>query len=224
LSTYRTAIDDTARTIQRRAGRFRNQVVMVVALSAIGGVAAVITRSITSLLAVLLLVPACGAFFYADSRLLNAWRRDVLRPWTAGQLDVAAFCLAIRANSALPKPTTEAMLATLPSAGDLVAEQKVLTPTRQAVAAVCGATHDSAADALLLNTIASGNVVAVVLMAIWSRRWNPLLGLVLLVALPVARGWIARRRQARCAAEVQACRSQIGFSESDFATICATLG
>jgi len=223
VSAYRTAIDETARVIQCRGRNYRNQVVVVVTIAVAVAAGAAVSRSAPLLATSAVLVPVCGVFFHGDSRLLNAWRRRLLTPWSAGQLDFAAFCQAIRANPALPKPTTEAMLATLPSAGDLVSEQKVLSPTRQAVAAVSCAMQQTTADALLIDTIGSGLVVAVALVAIWSRRWIPLVGLSVLIVLPPARAWIARRRQARCAGQVEACRSQIGFSERDYTTMCATL-
>jgi hypothetical protein len=119
----------------------------------------------------------------------------------------------------LPK-TTGAMLATLPMAGDLVAEQKLLVPTRQAIAASCLAVHRAKTDALLLDAIASALVVALLLVALWMRRWTPLLGL---TACPAARWsrWITRRWQRRCETEVAACRTQPGFNEEDYGRIRA---
>src|SRR5262249_47754617 len=157
---------------------FRNQVVTVVAISVLVVVAALAARWAFALWGWLFLVPACGLFFHADSRLLDAWRLELLTAWVACELDFAAFREAIRANPALPKATTEGMLATLPSVGGLVAEQKVLTPTRQAIAASSFALHGAKADALLLNTIASGIIVGVVLVTLWMREWILLLGLV----------------------------------------------
>lgn len=223
MSAYGTAIDQTARTIERRAGYFRNQVIIVVAIGAIVVGGAVLMRSAAALWGWLVLVPACGVFFYADSQLLNEWRSQLLTLWIARALDFAALNEAIRANPALPRATTEGMLASLPSAGDLVAEQKVLTPTRQAIAAASLAMHGGRADALLLKTIVSGLLVATAVTAIWMRAWVPLLALVLLVPLPIARVWMRRRREARCEAEVAQCRVLPGFSEADYTRIQADL-
>jgi hypothetical protein len=223
MTAYRTAIDRTSEAIERRARYFRNQVVIVVLISAFVAIVALVTRLAAALWAWLLLVPACGLFLYADDRALNAWRSDLLAPWITGDIDFAAFRGAIRANPALPKGTTEGMLITLPPAEDLVAEQKLLTPTRQAIAAASLAIHRHRADVLLLNALASGIITCVLLAALWTRSWVPLLTLTIVVLLAFARAWTGRRRQARCEAEVAMCRAKAGFSESDYARTIARL-
>lgn len=220
MSAYRTAIDDTTAAVDRRAGYFRNQIIVVVSIAALVAAAAFFW-SVQALWAWLLLVPACGLFFHADSRLVNRWRSDVLRPWVARELDLVAWCQAIGANPVLPKETTGGMLATLPIAGDLVAEQKILASTRQAIAASCLAIHRAKTDVLLLDAIASGVIVAILLAALWLRRWTPLLGLTVLVLLPVVRAWITRRWQKQCEAAVAACRTEAGFNEEDYGRIRA---
>lgn len=222
VSAYRAAIDQTTVVIDRRAKYFRNQVVTIVAITAIVGAGALVWSS-AALWAWLLLVPACGVFFYVDSRVLNQWRANVLEPWIAREVDLVAWSQAVRANPVLPKETVGAMLATLPTARDLVAEQKMLAPTRQAIAAACLAQHRSKADALLVNVVTSGLVVAVLLAALWMRSWIPLVGLVALVLLPVGRYRTARRRQAGGDAVVAACRAAVGFSEEDYARVVASL-
>jgi hypothetical protein len=217
VSAYRTAIDRTTAIIDRRATYFRNQIVIVVGIVAVAAVGA-FAWSAAALWAVLLLVPACGLFFYVDSRVLTEWRSGLLEPWIARELDLVAWCQAIHANPVLPKETTAAMLATLPSARDLVAEQKILTPTRRAIAATCLALHRSKSDSLLLNAIASGVVVAILLAALWTGAWVPLLGLIALGPLPLVRRWIARWRRVRCETQVAVCRTQVGFSEEEYAT------
>jgi hypothetical protein len=223
VSAYRTAIDQTIAAVDRRARYFRNQVVIVVTIAAAVALAAFVW-SAAALWAWLLLVPACGLFFCADATLLNEWRSDVLQPWVARELDLVAWSQAIRANPVLPRETTGAMLATLPMAGDLVAEQKILTPTRQAIAASSLAFHRSKSDALLLNAIASAVIVGVLLATLWMRAWTPLLGLAVLVVLPAVRAWTTRRWQKRCETEVAACRTHPGFNEEDYGRIRAGIG
>jgi len=223
VAAYRSAIEQTARTIERRARYFRNQVIVVVTISVVCIVAAVVTRSASALWGWLVLIPACGLFFYTDSRVLMEWRSELLRSWVARELDFAAFRQAILANPALPKATTEGMLASLPSAGDLVAEQQVPTPTRQAIAAASLALHGGRADALLLNVVTGGLIVATAIAAIWMRAWVPLIALSTVVPLPIARVWMRRRRDARCEAEVARCRAQPGFTDADYTRIRAGL-
>jgi hypothetical protein len=224
VSAYRTAIDQTTRTIERRARYFRNQVVIVVTMGTLVMIAALIMRSPSALWAFLLLVPTGGLFLFIDSTTLNDWRADLLAAWVTRDIDFAAYRDAIRAHPSLPKGTIEAMLASLPSAGSLVAEQQVLTPTRQAVAATSLAWHGRAADALLLRAGASGLLVAVLLAALWKRGWLPLIGLAALALLPVIRTLTSRWRHARCAITVAACRNEPGFSEADYVLIASGAG
>ncbi len=197
---------------------------VVVGISATVAVSAIIGRSASTLWALLLLVPACGLFFYADNKVLEEWRSELLAGWITRELDLAALCQSIRANPALPRGTAEGMLMTLPSAGDLVAEQKVLTPTRRAIATASLAIHRGKADELLLKAIASGIVVGAFLAALWMRALVPLLGLATLALLPLVRAWTSRRRWAEYDAEVASCRTQPGFSEADYARVRADLG
>jgi hypothetical protein len=222
MSAYRTALDRTTATIDRRARYFRNQIVIVVTIGVLVVIAAIL-RSPSALWAFLLLVPACGLFFFSDSRALNGWRSGLLAAWITGELDFAAYREAIRANPRLPKGTVEGMLMTLPSAGSLVAEQSLPAPTRRAIAAASLALHRGRADALLLQAVASGVVVGVLLAALWMRRWTPLIGLVTLGLVPVIRALVSRWRRTQCEAEVAVCRSQPGFSEADYARVRAGL-
>jgi hypothetical protein len=223
VSAYRTAIDQTTDSIARRARYFRNQIVTVVAIGALVAVGALVTRSVAALSAWLVLVSVCGLFFHADSRLLNKWRRNLLAPWIARELDFAALLEAIRANPALPKPTVEGMLATLPFCGNLVAEQAILRPTRQAIAAGSVEIHRSRAQVLLLNVVASAVVVAALLASVYLRRWTPLLGLAALVPLPLGRAWISRAARRRSEAVLATSRSQPEFSEADYRRVLANL-
>jgi hypothetical protein len=223
VSAYRTAIDETTRTIDLRARYFRNLIVIVVAIGFVVIVAAVLTRRASALWAWLLLVPPCGAFFYVDARVLNGWRKALSIPWTSHDIDFEVLRQSIRANPAMPKGTTEGMLATLPSADSVATEQQVLTPTRRAIAAANLALHRERANALLLQTIASAVVVSILLAALWSRAWAPLWGLAALALLPAVRVWATRRGRLRCEAEVAACRAQGGFSEEGYIRMRASL-
>jgi hypothetical protein len=222
VSAYRTAIDETTRTIDLRARYFRNQIVIVVSIGALV-VAVAFFAGAAALWAWLLIVPACAVFFYVDARVLNSWREAMLGAWISPQIDFEVLRQTIRANPAMPKGTAEGMLETLPDARDLVSEQKLETCTRAGVAAVSLAMHRTRADALLLQTIASAIVVAAVLAALWTHSWNPLSAIASVAALPAVRVWAARRRLNRAAAEVAACRRQDGFSEAEFERLRAAL-
>lgn len=223
MSAYRTAIERTTRVIERRAKYYRNLVVAVVLIGAASVAGALAARSLSGLAGVFFLVPACGLFFFADARLLNEWRSDVLASWARGELDLAALRQALRAHPGLPQDTRDAMLGTLPSTGDLAEEQRILAATRQAAAAASLMAHQGRADSLLLHSVASAIAVSALAAALWLRAWTPLLGVaVLALRLPLA-GWMRRRRLAAREAELAACRRRPGFSEADYARLLAAV-
>jgi hypothetical protein len=224
LAPYRAALDQTARIIQQRARYFRNLVVTVVVIGTLSAVWSLGTRSLTGLVGLLLLVPACIVFFLGDARLLNSWRAELLAAWVRRELGLAAFSQALAANPAVPKPTVEAMIATLPAAGDVVAEQRIGASTRQAAAAVSRSTNVAHAHVLRLDATVSALVALAVVGAIAARTRWPLLALVVLVVRPLLAGSIRRRHSAAAKAEVEMCRRQPGFDEATFARVITTLG
>jgi hypothetical protein len=144
--------------------------------------------------------------------------------WVSGEVDFAALREALRANPTLPKDTIEAMMLTLPSAGPLTAEQKLLPPTRHALAAANIAVHWERADSLLLKAAASAIVIGILLAAIWTSSWTPLSGLAVLVLWPALAAGMRRRRRLRWDLEVDACRKEAGFSEADYSRLLANQG
>lgn len=209
--------------LEKRARYFRNQGVAVVLVGAVSMVAAMAAQSPVPLLGILLLLVPSGMFFVADGKVLDRWRSQLLTPWARGELDMAAFRAAIRANPALPKGTIEGMLATLPDAGDLAAEQRMSTPTRQAIAAATLANYRSNSDAMALKAAASAVGGAALIAAAAMRRWEPLAALVCPLLVPVAVAWMRRGRLAESQREASACRTQPGFSDPDFARLIAGL-
>jgi hypothetical protein len=219
VSAYRTAIDRTARVIERRARFYRNLVVAVVLIGVASLAVALLARSLAGLAGVLFLVPACGFFVHADARLLNDWRSGVLARWARGELDLAALRPALHAHPGLPRDTLDGMLGTLPSTADLAEEQRILAPSRQAAAAANRAMHQVRSDLLLLDATVSGIAAAGLVGALWLATWMPLLGLIVLVLRLPLGAWTRRRRLAARDADVAACRRQPGFSEPDYARL-----
>jgi hypothetical protein len=222
-SAYRAAIEATTRVIERRARYFRNQVVAVLLLGVASLAWALAARSWLGLAALLFLIPACGAFLVADARRLDDWRSAVLASWVRREIDLAAFRDAICAHPALPKETTNAMLATLPQAGDLASEQRILTPTRRAAASASQAAHRGRVDALVLNVAVSAIATGVVAAALWTHNWTPLLGLTTLALRPLAGAALRRRRLTARATDVAACRRQPEFQEAEYERLLPSL-
>jgi hypothetical protein len=113
---------------------------------------------------------------FIDGKLLNQWRHELLVDWVKREIDLRALYEAVIQISTLPKDTVQSMLETLPSAGDLVAEQGVSASTRTAIAAVVTTIHTYRSSDIALKatgyTIAGG--VLIFAAALWT--WQPLLG------------------------------------------------
>jgi hypothetical protein len=193
MSPYRMALDLTAHTIHRRIRYFRNLIVAVVIVGIVAIVWALLARSAAGLVEAAVLVPLCGLFFVADYRALDAWRTELLASWVAWDIDFAALSAAIRANPSLPRHTTEGMLATLPTVGDLAEEQQMATSTREAIAAEVISRYRSASDAMVLKTAASALVACALIGAVVMRGWTPLWVLLGLTFLPIAGSWLSRK-------------------------------
>src|SRR5262249_29061400 len=127
----------------------------------------------------------------------------------------------MRAIPRLPSRTLEGMLETLPAAGDLTYEQTLQPSTRQAIAAACVASHRRQSDALLLRVLASAIVAIVTLSAVWTRAWQPLIGIRPLAIVPVAGAWPRRQRRATCDATLTACRVHPDFNQTGYDRVSA---
>jgi uncharacterized membrane protein len=195
-------------------------VVLIAALS-LGGAA--VTHSWAALLGLSFLIPTCGLYLFADGRLLQEWRGGLLARWVDKEIDFAALRGAVRAVPALPAEVLNGILATLPTPGELAEEQRVVTPTRRAVAAAYQLTYRRRQEALLLKTGASLVTVGSIAAAVWLRSWGPLTGLVSLCAVPAAAALIRRRNAVKASRAVHDVGSSHEFSEHDYARLTIDL-
>jgi hypothetical protein len=223
VSAYRAAIDQTTSTIDRRARHFRNLVIAVVALS-VGSMGwALAAWRVLPLAGLLLLIPACGFFFFLDGRLLSNWLSHLMDAWVKKDIDFRAFCDAIGAVPGLPKDTLRSMLATLPSARDLVAEQGVSSSTREGVAATVGAIHACQSDIVALKAAAAAIASGFIVIAVACRRWEPLLGGLAVTLLPVLGRWLKRRRMELLKERMFAARTKPDFSIEKYGQLVTIL-
>jgi hypothetical protein len=221
--SYRVAIDRTTGTIDRRAKYFRNLIVavVVVSLGSLGWTA--VSRTISPLAGLLLLVPLCGLFFFLDARLLDDWRSYLLEAWVRKDIDFRAFRDAVNAVPKIPKGTLGSMLATLPSTPDLVAEQRASPSTREGVAAAVVGVHALQSDAIALKTAAAALLSFAVVIALARRRWEPLLGLVAPILLPILGKCLKRKRIEVLKERTFAARAKPDFSYEKYEELVACL-
>jgi hypothetical protein len=216
MSAYRVAIDHTATMIATRARYFRNLIVAVVALALGSIVWAAVAFEFRPLAGIFVLVPACGFFFFLDGRLLDRWRSLLVDPWVKAELDFEALHKAINATPTLPKDTLRSMLATLPRARDLIAEQGISSSTREAVAAAVEAIHGCQSDRLAIKTAASAIAASSILMAVAVRKWPALSGVFALALLPLLNEWFKRRRIDVLKQRTAAARAKPDFSSDRY--------
>jgi hypothetical protein len=204
MSAYKTAIEQTARTIDQRAKNFRNQIVTVVVLTLAPLIWAAVSRSIHPLAGLLLLFPACGVFFLFDARLLNDWRYKLLDVWKNQQIDFAAFRDAVSAAPRLPRNTLEGMLATLPDLGSLSSEQELAAGTREATAAIIEAEYGIKSDALAVKVAGYSVAATSVILAVATGSWLTLVLMTAIVLLVPVRSRLRTMRTKRASATVRA--------------------
>ena len=219
MSAYRVALDETTATIDRRARYYRNLIAAVSAMGLGSVVWAVISWTAAPLAGLSLLLPACGLFFFLDSRLLGEWQSGVMEAWVKKEIDFRAFRHAADANPVLPKATLQGMLATLPDASDLVAEQKISSSTREGVAAAVAGMHACQSDAIAWKTTAAAIVCGLAAIAASRRSWEPLAGCAVLILLPVARAWLLGRRIANWKSKLSASLAKPDFSRVNYSQL-----
>lgn len=223
MSTYRTAVEQTTTTIDARARYFRNLVVFVVLIALGSAVWAVVTWTFAAFAYLLLLVPACGFFFFLDAKFLNGWRDRLLAAWVKKEIDLHTFCDAVGTIRMLPKNTLDSMLATLPSAADFTEEQRMSATTREAIAALTTTINAFQSDALFVKAMEFSLATVSFIIAVMLRMWEPLLGLGVIPVLPLLRIWMTRRRLAKFCDQTLALRRRPDFDEKQYAKLAASL-
>jgi len=223
VSPYRTAIDHTTKSIDTRARYFRNLIVIVVTLTLASIIAAAVARRFFPLAGLLLLLPACGFFFVLDAKLLGNWQSHLLEAWVRKDVDFRALCEALNAVPKLPKETLRSMLATLPSAGDLPAEQRISSNTREAVAAAVTDIQARQSDTVALKAAAAAIVSMSVIVAMALGTWEPLLGNLAVFLLPILRVWLNRKRIGQVKKRTLAARAKPDFSNEKYGQLVKSL-
>lgn len=107
------AIDDTQRTIERRARLYRRLVIVVV-VSAMSSLAlAIFLRSLLAGIGIAILPLIVGSYFATDAGIVRAWRARILRRFQTCGFALTAFVCAMREYPALPSLIVASMLSCL---------------------------------------------------------------------------------------------------------------
>jgi hypothetical protein len=178
---------------------------------------ALVTWTLSPLAGFFLLLPICGLFFFLDYRLLNDWQLQLFEGWTRGELDFRSFRAAIEAVPTLPKDTLQSMLATLPTASDLITEQGISSSTRTAIAAVAMSIQRCHSDAVALKVVCYAIVGGSLIVAVAFWIWQPLLGIAGITSFPLLRQWVRRWRLRLLRGRTLATQHQPDFDYKKFA-------
>lgn len=115
VSAYAVAIDAARETLTRRARHYKWLVMSVSLGSLVSLAAALATRSVLPLLALLLLPALVSAHFAFDLSLVLRWRRELLVAWKEDALQLDLLAATVQKVPTLPALTVAGMLETLPS-------------------------------------------------------------------------------------------------------------
>lgn len=213
MSPYRIAIDLTTQTIDNRAKYYRNLVVAVVLTSLASMGWALVSWSLSPLSGLFLIFPICGLFFFIDAKLLNEWRDQLFQSWVKKDIDFCGLCDAVNAISILPKDTLQGMLATLPVAGNISAEQAFSSSTREAIAASIEMNYVNQTDAMAFKVTGFAVVVGALILTIAIHIWQPLLMVVFVTLLPFLQSRTKQWRLKISKERVLSARKQPDFNQ-----------
>jgi hypothetical protein len=173
--------------------------------------------------ALLFVIPVCGFFFFLDAQVLGGWQSRMMDAWVKKDIDFYALGVAVNAIPKLPKDTVTSMLATLPSERDLSSEQKVSSGTREAVTAAVVGIHACQSDAVALKTAVAAVVSGSVIIAAAFRAWEPMLGGVAWILLPMLGKWLKKRRIAVMEERTLAALAKPDFSSKKYGELVERL-
>ena len=111
----------------------------------------------------------------------------------------------------------------LPNPLNLSAEQGISSSTRAAIAAAVAGIHACRSDTVALKTAGAAIVSGSVVIAAVCRTWEPILGLVVLIVLPILGKSLKRRRILTLKERTLAARAKADFSNGQYMELVTSL-
>ena len=208
--------------INRRSGRYRNLVVLVVAIGFAAPVAALALWDWRALLGWLLVPPLTGLFLFLDARAVARWRSDLLDGWIAGTLDLDALREGLTSIKLLPALTIAGMVDPLPTRARLQCFPDPKPHTREALAATVRAIDGVLVLRTAIATLAATATLALVAVAAITGSWWPIVGLPLTISLSRASRRIGSRPPRHWVRQVATLRDR-GLDADVFAELAGRL-
>ena len=176
---FSQALQLTQQTIQTRAHRYRNLVVLTTVINLLSLLLALIQFSWRPLLGLLSLVPLYSLFIYRDHLLLKHWQQQLLHFWVQEHLDLQHFITTITHFSHLPSRTLTSMLnMLLPES--IYTLKNLSPPLRQALELTLQLISRFQNRRMLLSTLMITIGVIALTGSLWLWSWLPLLVLLLI--------------------------------------------
>jgi hypothetical protein len=216
VPSLKDVIELTTQTIDRRAGLYRNLIVLVVVLVAGTLLWAAIGLSWRPLLALLALVPLCGFFLFLDAWLVNRWQQQVLERWAEGQLSLDGLVKAISPIRLLPARTLQGMLASVPTKHNNLYVCQYPPVLRRALAATLKTINRCENDRTGVTSVAYALGVASLALAVIQSSWMPLTGVLLVAPVLEAAGLLKAARWRRWKRILLALHCQQGLEWTAF--------
>jgi len=211
----------TTGTIDIRARRYRNLVILFVILTVTCVAWAAIRKSWRPAVCLFFFVPACAVFFYLDGRLITKWQEKVLGAWVEGNLDLAILRDTLNSVRALPRRMLQGMLDNLPPKD---VDLKNLSPSdRRILAATLQAIGRCQTDRTGLATLAYVTTCTSVATAAFQWSWLPLLGSLLVLPLIAASHGMTTWRLQRLRNDLASMKQADGSGSERFLEVAARL-
>jgi hypothetical protein len=210
------AIELTTHTIDRRAGLFRNLIVLVVVLVVGSLLSSAIGLSWRPLLALLALVPLCGFFLSLDAWLVNRWRQHVLELWAQGQLRLDGLVQTISSIRLLPPRTLQGMLASVPTKHNPPGPFQSTPVLRRALASTLITINRCDTARTGVASVAYALGVASLTLAVIQGTWMALAGVLLVAPVLAAAWWLTAARWRRWKHDLLSLHHQEGLEWTAF--------
>lgn len=219
MSDYRPLIEMTSKVLIKRTNCFRILVIHIILISLGVLITALLVMGIWPAIGLLLLIPGYSLFLVCDSQILIVWRTQILNAWKTKAIDLSALRHALTANKALPQQTIDAMLETLPEAGELAAEQSISKQIRLAVTDILTAHSYTQHYELIRNAVAHAAIAATLSWAVLIQSWTVVLATAAVPVLFIAFELFNRLRRSKIVERENRYRASENFDDLKYCQI-----
>ena len=115
------------------------------------------------------------------------------------------------------------MLATLPTVGDLVAEQAISASTRKAITSVVSTIYECRSDHIMFKMVGYTITGAILILTLALWMWQPLIGVISIALVPLQQKKLTSRRITGVRVSTLTALQQPGFQHNEYLELVAHL-